>query len=292
MESNRCNFDQSKALKALGYKGKTKHFFKNGLAEESYYEWDKNDHREWLCTRPTVSDAIRWFRVEKGCHTSIHVSQIKGVADVHFCPLIQIVTGIWQTPIKEEFILENFNSHDDAENALLNRLIEISGKGNEQGFVSVWEFEKLMMNNLLKMNRITNVQDIGSSPNSTKPNVVGSLVNPHDRFKNAALFLCGYLKYSEDKVDDVASQIRRYAALNEPYELCTCQKCNQVVELQFYEGDDEECSHPHYTCPSSQCKAIYYDKSGKERWEELEHHYKEIEERYREQLEDSYDDDW
>jgi len=53
-----------------------------------------------------------------------------------------------------------------------------------------------------------------------QPNVVGSLVKPHDRFKNAALFLCGYLKYSEDKVDDVASQIRRYAALNEPYELC------------------------------------------------------------------------
>ena len=117
------------------------------------------------------------------------------------------------------------------------------------------------------------------SPNSTKPLVVGSLVNPHDRFKNAALFLCGYLKYSEDKVDDVASQIRRYAALN--------------VELQFYEGDDEECSYPHYTCPSSQCKAIYCDKSGKERWEELEAHYEDIEERYREQLEDSWDtDEW
>ena len=55
--------------------------------------------------------------------------------------------------------------------------------------------------------------------NSGNTNVVGSLVKPHDRFKNAALFLCGYLKYAEDKVDDVASQIRRYAALNEPYEL-------------------------------------------------------------------------
>mgnify|MGYP003538152139 FL=1 len=132
-----------------------------------------------------------------------------------------------------------------------------------------------------------------SSPNSTKPIVVGSLVKPYDRFKNAALFLCGYLKYPEDKVDDVASQIRRYASLNEPYELCTCQKCNQVVELEFYEGDDEECSHPHYTCPSSQCRAIYYDKPGKERWEELEAHYEDIEERYREQLEDSYDtDEW
>ena len=76
--------------------------------------------------------------------------------------------------------------------------------------------------------------DTSSSQTIAKPNVVGSLVNPHDRFKNAALFLCGYLKYSEDKVDDVASQIRRYAELDTPYELCTCQKCKQVVELQFY----------------------------------------------------------
>ena len=139
----------------------------------------------------------------------------------------------------------------------------------------------------------TKDKGLNVSPNSTKPIVVGSLVKPHDRFKNAALFLCGYLKYPVDKVDDVASQIRRYAALNEPYELCTCQKCNTLVELEFYEGDDEECSHPHYTCPSSQCKAIYCDKSGKERWKELEAYYEDIEERYREQIEDSWDtDEW
>ena len=138
----------------------------------------------------------------------------------------------------------------------------------------------------------TNVEPTSVSPAIAKPNVVGSLVNPHDRFKNAAWFLCGYLKYSEDKVDDVASQIRRYAALNELYELCTCQKCKQVVELQFYEGDDEECSYPHYTCPSSQCKAIYYDKSGKERWEELESHYEDIEESFRERQFQNDDDDW
>ena len=135
----------------------------------------------------------------------------------------------------------------------------------------------------------TKDEGLTSSPNSTKPNVVGSLVNPHDRFKNAALFLCGYLSYPNERIDEVASIIRRYAALNEPYELCTCQKCKQVVELQFYEGDDEECSYPHYHCPNSNCRANYYDKSGKERWEELDEHYKDIEERYREQLEDSWD---
>ena len=97
---------------------------------------------------------------------------------------------------------------------------------------------------------------------------------------------------AQQEVDEVASVIRRYAALNEPYGLCTCQKCNKQVELRYYEGDEDECSYPHYTCPNSQCRAIYYDKSGKERWEELESHYEDIEERYREQFLNSNDDDW
>ena len=46
-----------------------------------------------------------------------------------------------------------------------------------------------------------------------KPPVVGSLVKPHDRFKNAALFLCGYLSYPNERVDEVASIIRRYAGM-------------------------------------------------------------------------------
>src|SRR5690606_4660309 len=112
------------------------------------------------------------------------------------------------------------------------------------------------------------------------------LVEPYDRFKNAALFLCGYLGYSEDKVDDVARQIRRYASLNEPYELCTCKKCNQVVELVFYKGNDEE--YPHFHCPNSGCRANYYDRQAKESWPELDSHYEEIRERY---MESQYDDD-
>lgn len=108
--------------------------------------------------------------------------------------------------------------------------------------------------------------------------------NPHDRFKGTALFLCGYLKYSEDKIDDVASQIRRYAELNEPYVLCTCQKCNKEVELVYFQDEDNE-EPPHYHCPYSGCKACYNDKEGKHRWIDLENHYEDMEERYREQLE-------
>ena len=55
-----------------------------------------------------------------------------------------------------------------------------------------------------------------SAENGTKPNVVGSLVKPHDRFKNAALFLCGYLKYPEEKVDDVAGFAGYDHRLDEP----------------------------------------------------------------------------
>jgi len=132
--------------------------------------------------------------------------------------------------------------------------------------------------------------NLSTQPTLNKGGVVGSLPRPHDRFKNAALFLCGYLKYAED-IDEVASIIRRYSALNEPYELCTCQKCTNDVELRFYEGDEDECSEPHYTCPNSQCRAIYYDKSGKERWKELESHYEDIEERYRER-EYEEDSEW
>ena len=41
--------------------------------------------------------------------------------------------------------------------------------------MSVLEFEKLMFNKLLKMNRITNVEGLFVSQNSTKPHVMRSL---------------------------------------------------------------------------------------------------------------------
>lgn len=130
-----------------------------------------------------------------------------------------------------------------------------------------------------------------SSPGSVaNAPVVGSFVKPHDRFKNAALFLCGYLFYPKEKVDEVAGIIRRYADLKEPYELCICQKCKTEVELQFYEGDEDECSYEHYYCPK--CYANYYDKHGKESWKELDSHYEDIEERLRESKFENNDDEW
>ena len=103
-----------------------------------------------------------------------------------------------------------------------------------------------------------------------KHSVSGSFISPHDRFKNTALFLCGYLSYPSDKVDDVANILRRYINTKEPYELCICQKCNIEVELEFYEGDNDECPYPHYNCPN--CRSNYTDKQGKIRFHELDDH--------------------
>ena len=151
---------------------------------------------------------------------------------------------------------------------------------------------KALSNNLIIKFMNNSKVDIPTQPTLNKGGLVGSLVSPNDRFKGVALFLLGYLSYPENKIDEVANIIRRYSAINEPYQLCTCQKCKNEVELRFYEGDEDECSEPHYTCPNSQCRAIYYDKLGKERWEELESHYEDIEERYRERQYDFDDDEW
>jgi len=116
----------------------------------------------------------------------------------------------------------------------------------------------------------TKDEGLTSSPNSTKPNVVGSLVKPHDRFKNVALFLCGYLSYPNERVDEVASIIRRYANLQEPYELCTCQKCKTEVELQWIEYEEEDNSGGYYYCPK--CNANYFDHKGNDAYTEMDEH--------------------
>lgn len=115
---------------------------------------------------------------------------------------------------------------------------------------------------------------------------------PYDRFKRAALFLCGYFNYPENEIDHIASRIRDFANINEPYELCTCEKCKNQVELIFYKGDESECPIPHYTCPYSNCRAKYDDKQGKQRCKELEHHYEDIDERIQESFFDDMDEDW
>lgn len=110
-----------------------------------------------------------------------------------------------------------------------------------------------------------------------------------DRYHKAALFICGYCSLPEDRAKDIADIFRKRAEQETPYILCRCKKCNTDVELDFYEGDDEECSQPHYYCPK--CYANYYDKQGTEPWPELDDYYEDLREQLMEQQFDN-DEDW
>ena len=123
-----CNFDQSKALKALGYSWETKAGYaenEDGTHEEWYdREWELNrlDVYPYMADykAPTIQDAIRWFRVEKGVHGWVESNwHFEGFRFL-FC----IGTSFY--PWKQT--VEGFKSPDEAENALLNRLIEISNQ--------------------------------------------------------------------------------------------------------------------------------------------------------------------
>jgi len=118
-----CNFNQSKALKALGYSWITCDYFMG--SGRNYFTVSPKNHNNPMITkemysRPTVQDAIRWFRVEKGVHGWVESNwHFEG-----FRFLFSIGTSFY--PWKQTF--EGFKSHDSAENALLNRLIEISNQ--------------------------------------------------------------------------------------------------------------------------------------------------------------------
>lgn len=115
-------------------------------------------------------------------------------------------------------------------------------------------------------------------------------IGPHDRYRKAAAFICGYLSIPSERVEDLAKIIRDKSNHDKPYELVHCQKCDNDIETEFYEPEinDDECSYPHYYCPK--CYANYHDREAKERWVDLDIHYEEIRERYMEsQFED---DDW
>lgn len=119
-----CNFNQSKALKALGYSWECLEYFM-GSGRWFDTNFPENHNREMgkeKYSRPTIQDAIRFFRVEKGCHG--HVFPVfsgtlkwgYGVVDI-----VEFSAKKWDEP-------PYFSKYDDAENALLNRLIEISNQ--------------------------------------------------------------------------------------------------------------------------------------------------------------------
>jgi len=76
-----------------------------------------------------------------------------------------------------------------------------------------------------------------SSPNCSNTHVVGTLIKPHDRFKNAALFLCGYLSYQEEKVDELPVKARKPARKKRYFQYLVFEY-NGLVYVKKREGKD------------------------------------------------------
>ena len=119
-----CNFNQSKALKVLGFSWECFDYFMG--SRNQYYDVQPQNHNRPMTkekySRPTIQDAIRFFRVERGIHG--HVFPVfsgtlkwgYGIVDI-----VEFSAKKWDEP-------PYYPTYDDAEGALLNRLIEISNQ--------------------------------------------------------------------------------------------------------------------------------------------------------------------
>lgn len=121
MESNRCNFEQSKALKALGYNVPVHNWFDvEGKAFVSDNGTTHANDRHNHISRPAIQDAIRFFRVEKGYHGYLVPDEFK-----------RWRYGIARTDgVIIQMVADNYScaEYDSCESDLLNRLIDISNQ--------------------------------------------------------------------------------------------------------------------------------------------------------------------
>jgi len=113
---------------------------------------------------------------------------------------------------------------------------------------------------------------------------------PRDRYTSMAFFLCGYLSYPRERVEDVARLLRNDLNTTEPYILCTCKKCNTLVELEYFKGDDEDDTPAHFFC--TKCHANYYDKKGQISLAESDEYEQYEEERRMERRMEDEGEDW
>ena len=128
MENNNqlqlANFEQAKELRDLGFDWPTPDFF-NPDGREGAVHIDESEDRNWngeaseyegCVSRPSISLALKWFREAKGIH-----GWVEPYGDN---------PSIWQAIIRSiptrltVYSSSPFDSHDQAESALLNRLID------------------------------------------------------------------------------------------------------------------------------------------------------------------------
>lgn len=130
MQSNQkplVSFEQAKGLKALGFDWECEFYFMefsgNVYEFSSRILLDRNASDETF-SGPTISQAIRFFRIEKGvpCGVTINVNELKFTGDYMY----DVVK-----PNGKVYSVGGFDTYDLAASALLDKLIELNSKGHD-----------------------------------------------------------------------------------------------------------------------------------------------------------------
>jgi len=125
MQSNQeplVSFEQAKGLRALGFDWECFHIFSGKQIEISFpHGVDKSIVSEVSTLRPTISQALRWFRIEKDFYPHIVPINKK---PYQFCFSTNSIAI-------ESFDWTRYDSYDECESALLDKLIELNSKGHE-----------------------------------------------------------------------------------------------------------------------------------------------------------------
>ena len=88
--------------------------------------WNNHNESPLRCSAPTISQAIRFFRIEKGvpCGVTINVNELKFTGDYMY----DVVK-----PNGKVYSVGVFDTHDLAASALLYKLIELTAPPSVNG---------------------------------------------------------------------------------------------------------------------------------------------------------------
>ena len=120
MEKEFCTYNQALRLKALGFKERVLTYYENGVPKlhNDITGWDFNTSFMTCVSRPTYSQAFRWFREKHNLHCAVNTHTSSTNQLTYICSL--------------EFGKKL--TYEEAELACLDKLLEIvESKQKEDG---------------------------------------------------------------------------------------------------------------------------------------------------------------
>jgi hypothetical protein len=120
------SFEQAKGLKSIGFTWECEFYFmgsgrgfSTNISENHNRDMSKEKY-----SRPTISQSIRFFRIEKNLHGYIIPEDSEYGPDIYL---------VYAGPIKDIDFVCDCESHDLAASALLDKLIELTAPPSVTG---------------------------------------------------------------------------------------------------------------------------------------------------------------